>query len=141
MIAGNRRITDSTPLKRPRSAPKATPAIAAIHGLRPATMRSAITTAEKLNIQPTERSISRMASRNTMPIASMPRKVVWPRTVRRLIGLRKCGRATPMTTIIATSATMTPISSGRRKRRVARAGVAGDPLGGLTVSAIGLVRS
>ena len=50
-------------------------------------------TAEKLNIQPTERSISRMASRNTMPSASMPRKVVLPSSANRLIGLRKRGRA------------------------------------------------
>ena len=63
-------------------------------------MRSAVATAEKLNIQPTERSISRMASRNTMPIASMPRKVVWPRRVRRLSGLRNRGRATPMKAIM-----------------------------------------
>ena len=78
------------------------PASAASHGLTPATISSAATTAEKLNIQPTDRSISRIASRNTMPSDSMPWKVVLPRMVSRLIGLRKRGRATPITTIITT---------------------------------------
>ena len=89
---------------------------AASQGSRPATISSADDTAEKLNIQPTERSISRIASRNTMPTASMPRKVVLPSIENRLIGLRKRGRAMPMTATITSSATMTPISSGRRKR-------------------------
>ena len=130
MIDGRRRPTASKPLTRPRSAPKPTPASAASHGFTPATIKSAATTAEKLNIQPTERSMSRMASRNTMPSDSMPWNVVLPRMVRRLIGLRKRGRATPITTIITASATMTPISSGSRKARRAR-GSAGTPGGSL----------
>ena len=47
-----------------------------------------------------------------MPSASMPWKVVLPRMVRRLTGLRKRGRATPITAIMTTSAAITPISSG-----------------------------
>ena len=93
MIAGRRRPTASTPLTQAEQrAEVQMPPSAASHGLSPATISSAAITAEKLNIQPTERSISRIASRKTMPIASMPRKVVWPRTVRRLSGLRKRGR-------------------------------------------------
>ena len=91
-----------------------TPAPAQSQGLTPVPIISAASTAEKLKIQPTDRSISRMASRNTMPSASMPRNVVLPRIENRLIGLRNRGLATPMMTISASSATITPISSGRR---------------------------
>ena len=100
----------------------------------PATIMSAATTAEKLNIQPTERSISRMARRNTMPIASMPRKVVLPSSEKRLIGLRNRGRATPMITIMATSATITPISSGIRQPRLAMRISCPAGIGGWSVS-------
>ena len=115
MIEGSRRPIASTPLTRPRRAPKPTPATAASQGLTPATIISAAMTAEKLNIHPTERSISRIASRNTIPSDSMPWNVVLPRIVSRLIGLRKRGRATPMTAIITSKARMTPISSGNPK--------------------------
>jgi hypothetical protein len=125
MIEGRPRPIARTPLTRPRMAPKLTPPRAASHGLNPATIISAATTAEKLNIQPTERSISRIASKKTMPSDSMPWNVVLPRIVNRLIGLRKRGRATPMTTIIASRATMTPISSGNRNER-ARIGVTSE---------------
>ena len=83
--------------------------------MTPATISSAENTAEKLNIQPTDKSISRIASRNTIPIESMPRNVVLPRIESRLIGLRNRGLATPMTTIIAISAATTPISLGSGK--------------------------
>ena len=113
-----------TPFTRPSKAPKQIPAKAASQGLKPATIIRAAMTAEKLNIQPTERSISRIASRKTMPKESMPWKVVLPRMVRRLTGLRKRGRAIPITTIMTTRAAITPISSGMRHRR--RAGGEGS---------------
>jgi hypothetical protein len=42
-----------------------------------------------LNIQPTDRSISLTARRNTMPTASMPRKAVLPRMEKRLMGIQE----------------------------------------------------
>ena len=63
MIEGSRRLIASSPFTRPRIAPKAIPATIASQGLRPATINRAATTAEKLNIHPTDRSISRIASR------------------------------------------------------------------------------
>ncbi len=45
---------------------------APIQGSMPSTIASAAMTAEKLKIQPTERSISPMAITNTMPSAIMP---------------------------------------------------------------------
>ena len=61
-----------------------------------------------------------------MPSDSMPSNVVLPRIVSKLIGLRKRGRAIPMTATMTSKATMTPISSGKRKglRRGAGASVA-----------------
>ncbi len=63
MIEGSLRVIASRPLTRPSMAPNAIPANIAIQGLTPQTISSAATTAEKLNIHPTERSISRIASR------------------------------------------------------------------------------
>src|SRR5271170_2092552 len=139
MIEGSRRPIASRPLTRPRTAPNAMPTSAASHGLTPATINSAAMTAEKLNIHPTERSISRMASRNTMPSDSMPSNVVLPRIVSKLIGLRKRGRASLMTTIITSKATMTPISSGKRDERRRRPGASAASGSGDNVSFVTLL--
>jgi hypothetical protein len=128
MMEGSLRLIASSPFTRPSEAPKTIPAIMADHGLRPATMSKAAMTAEKLNIQPTERSISRIASRNTMPRDSMPWNVVLPSTVKKLIGLRKRGLANPITAIMTMSATMTPVSSGSRNHLRLRASARRAPV-------------
>jgi hypothetical protein len=75
------------------------------------------TTAEKLNIQPTERSMSRIATTKTMPSASMPTNAAPASCWKSVVGFRKFGRRKPTTATSTTSATITPVSSGRRRRR------------------------
>ena len=72
MIFGRLNPTASIPLNNPNNAPNRTPPSAAIHGSTPFTMRVAAMTAEKLNIQPTDKSISRMANKKTIASAIMP---------------------------------------------------------------------
>ena len=69
MITGIRSRTLSTPLTRPeQAAERRSPTSAASERVEPRDHRLArATTAEKLNIQPTDRSMSRMATTNTMP--------------------------------------------------------------------------
>ena len=50
-------------------------------------------TAEKLNIQPIDRSISRMARRNTIPRARMPVNAAFAKSSPRERGARKFGLA------------------------------------------------
>src|SRR5580658_4385705 len=56
MIDGNLKLMTRRPLTKPSSAPKATPQSIASHGSSPAIINKAATTAEKLNIHPTDRS-------------------------------------------------------------------------------------
>ncbi len=103
---------------RPSRPPKAMPASGRDERARcPRIISFPATTAEKLNIQPMDRSMSRMTTTKTMPTASMPVKALLDSSWSSDFGCRKIGLATPMNTISATSATMTPVSSGRRDRR------------------------
>ncbi len=56
-------------------------------------MALAAMTAEKLNIQPTDRSMSRMASRKTMASASIPMKAAPDSCWNRVAGRKKFGRS------------------------------------------------
>ena len=121
MITGMRSHTARTPLTSPRRPPNATPIPAAIHGSTPATIALAAMTAEKLNIHPTERSISRMATTKTIASASIPMKAAPDSCWNSVAGRKKLGRSTPTITTSVTSATRTPVSSGRpRSRRAGR---------------------
>ena len=114
---GSRRPTASTPLTTPSRHPKATPMPAARKGSIPLRIASAATTAEKLNIHPIDRSISRIASRNTMPRARMPTKVLLADRLSSVLGSTNAGRTAPTSATNTARATMTPSSSGSRRRR------------------------
>ncbi len=116
MMTGMRSQVARTPLISPSRAPNAMPMPAAIHGSMPKTMAWAAMTALKLNIQPIDRSMSRMTTTKTMPMASIPMKAAPESCWKRVAGLRKFGWRTPTTTTSVTSATSTPVSSGRRGR-------------------------
>ena len=122
MITGMRSQTARTPLIRPSTPPKAMPMPAAMNGSTPATIALAAMTAEKLNIQPTDRSMSRMTTTNTIARASMPMNAAPESCWNRVAGRKKFGRRTPTIRTRAMSATSTPVSSGRRRRRRARVG-------------------
>ena len=92
------------------------------NGSTPLRIARAQTTAEKLNIQPIERSISRMARRKTIPSDRMPTKALLAVRLSSVSGSTNAGLIAPMTPTSRPRATMTPSSSGsRRRRRVAEA--------------------
>jgi len=71
-IAGIAMTCTRSALKRPIAAPSRTPSNAASHGFIPCCMNSAETTSASPNIEPTDRSISRIEIRNAMPAAMIP---------------------------------------------------------------------
>ena len=117
MMVGRRRLTASRPLTKPSSPPKAIPASAASQGLMPATISMAVMTAVKLNIQPTDRSISqnRQQEDHAERDHALKGRVAEDRQQVDRVEEARPGHATM--TISAISATMTPISSGTRNPR------------------------
>ena len=71
-IAGMAMNCTSTALNSPIAQPSRTPRSAPSHGFIPCWMNRAAATSERPNIEPTDRSISRMQSRNAMPAAMIP---------------------------------------------------------------------
>ena len=71
-IAGMAMNCTSTALSSPIAQPSRMPSSAASHGFMPSCMSSAETTSARPNIEPTDRSISRIESRKAMPAAMIP---------------------------------------------------------------------
>ena len=90
---------------------------AASHGSTPCVIASAAITAEKLKFQPTERSISPSASRNTDASAIIPKNELLATRLSRFSGWTKALLCVPTTTTSRTSAAKTPSSSGNTSRR------------------------
>ena len=71
-IAGMATNCTRIALKRPIAQPSRTPISAASHGFIPCCMSSAEITSARPNIDPTDRSISRIEIRNAIPAAMIP---------------------------------------------------------------------
>ncbi len=103
-------------LSSPIAAPMAMPARAAIHGFHPWFMSSALPITVRPNIDPTDRSISRIEIRKAIPAASTPTYTDCCRTFLISVQARKLWCSRPMTTastIVATSTLLDSISSSR----------------------------
>ena len=71
-IAGIAMNCTTIALTRPIAPPSTTPSSPASHGFIPCCMSSAVTTRARPNIDPTDRSISRIEIRYAMPAAIIP---------------------------------------------------------------------
>jgi hypothetical protein len=71
-IAGIAMNCTSTAFSRPIAQPSRIPSSAASHGFMPCCMNSAAEINESPNIEPTDRSISRIEIRNAIPAAMIP---------------------------------------------------------------------
>jgi hypothetical protein len=116
-IAGMATNCTRIALNSPIAQPSRIPSSAASHGFIPCCMNSAEVTSDRPNIDPTDRSISRIEIRNAMPAAMIPTYAAFWTTSLSWPHSRKSGWTIPMKTTSATVATRTLFDSTSSTRR------------------------